>query len=89
MVNQKSSSWRDVVDGGDQDNLCSEHNIFVIQQRSIYLACALQKFVNQVNDNSRWTWKKCLEYSIALMNDIGIEFYTHWRRLAKWHIYWL
>jgi hypothetical protein len=38
MVNQKSSSWRDVVDGGDQDNLCSEHEIFVIRQRSFYLA---------------------------------------------------
>ena len=47
MVNSIAADWRTLVDGGDQDDLCSEHDIFMIRHRSMYLACALQKFVDQ------------------------------------------
>ena len=84
-VNCFASDWRELVDGGDQDDLCSEHEIFLMRHRSMYLACALRKFVSEVTDKSRWTWKLCIEHAIRLMNDIGIETYSHWRPLARWH----
>ena len=34
---------------------------------------------------ARWTWQLCIEHAIKLMNDIGIETYSSWRPLAKWH----
>jgi hypothetical protein len=85
MVNSIAAGWRTLVNGGNQDDLCSEHDIFLIRHQSMYLACAVQKFVDEVCDTSRWTWQKCIEHSIALMNNIGVESYTHWRPLARWH----
>ena len=85
MVNSIAADWRTLVDGGDQDDLCSEHDIFMIRHRSMYLACALRKFVDEVSNTSRWTWQQCIQHSIGLMNDIGVESYSHWRPLARWH----
>jgi hypothetical protein len=84
-INQNPVAWRELVDGGDQDDLCSEHDIFLIRQRSLYLACALNKFVREVTEQSRMTWQLCLEHAIKLLNDIGIETYSSWRVLARWH----
>jgi len=58
-VNSVAADWRALVDGGDQDDLCSEHDVFLIRHRSMYLACALRKFVDEVTDKSRWTsWQQ-------------------------------
>ena len=80
-----ASEWREFVDGGDQDYLCSEYDIFLIQHRSLYLACALRKFVETATMEARWTWHLCIAHAIKLMNDIGIDTYSSWRPLAKWH----
>ncbi|KAI2490954.1 hypothetical protein MHU86_23613 [Fragilaria crotonensis] len=84
-VVNNAAEWRTLVDGCDQDDLCSEHDIFLIRHRSMYLACSLRKFIDEVTETSRWTWQQCIEHSIGLMNDIGVESYTHWRPLARWH----
>ncbi|KAI2493895.1 hypothetical protein MHU86_20622 [Fragilaria crotonensis] len=84
-VNSVASEWREFVDGGDQDDLCSEHDVFLIRHRSMYLACALRKFLDEAATAARWTWQLCIEHAIKLMNDIGIETYSHWRPLARWH----
>jgi hypothetical protein len=55
-VNRFATEWRILVDGGDQDDLCSEHANFQMRHQSMYLACALRKFVNEVTNISRWTW---------------------------------
>ena len=36
------------------------------------------------DQKSRWSWQQCIGHSIAKMNDIGIETYSHWRPLARW-----
>jgi hypothetical protein len=84
-VNSIASDWREFVDGGDRDNLCLEHDVFLIQHRSMYLACALRKLLDKAATAARWTWQRCIEHAIKLMNDIGIETYSHWRPLARWH----
>ena len=83
-VNCVAADWRALVDGCNHDDLCSKQDIFLIRHWSMYLACALQKFVDEVTDKSRWTWQQCIEYSVASMNDIGLETYTHWRPLVRW-----
>ncbi len=47
-VNQKPSYWRSVVEDGDPENTCTAHDIFLIRHHSLYLACALRKFVEEV-----------------------------------------
>jgi hypothetical protein len=80
------ADWTTLVDGCDQDNLCSEHDIFLIRHRSMYLACSsLRTLVDEETKTSRWTWQQCIEHFISLMNNIGVESYTHWRPLARWH----
>ena len=83
--NRVDADCRPLVDGCDRDDFCSEQDLFLIPQPNMYLACVLRKFVDEVSDKSRWTWQQCIEYSVASMNDIGLETYTHWRPLAKWH----
>ena len=43
-VNQNSSNWRLVVEEGDKENACSSNDVFMIQERCIYLVIALHKF---------------------------------------------
>ncbi|KAI2512867.1 hypothetical protein MHU86_1413 [Fragilaria crotonensis] len=53
----------------------------------MYLAIALKQFVLNVTGDLRtqWTWKRCLQYAIQAMNDVGIEFYSSFSTLARWH----
>ena len=82
-----ATEWMALVDGGDPDDLCSEHDIFLLRHRSLYLACALRKFGTEATGDGsrRWTWQLCLEHAIQSMNDIGIKTYSNWRTLARWH----
>ena len=85
-VNCNALAWRLVVDGGDSKRTCSEHDIHMIRQRSLYIAVALRKFVKMVNKSGkRWTWKQCLIHSVKTMNDLGIETFKSWRTLQYWH----
>ena len=51
----------------------------------MYLVIALHKFVNEEQTGMRWTWKKCIMHSISEMNDVGVEVYTNWWPLQRWH----
>lgn len=83
--NKIGSFWRFLIDGQDPDNMCSEYDIFLIRQRSLYLAHALRKFVDEVKSGSRWTWQQSIEHSISAMAEIGLTTYTSWRPLQRWH----
>ena len=63
-VNEAHDNWRNVIDGGDENNTCTAADIFAIRQRSIYLSVALKTFVKQVPNLERWTWQKCTEDAI-------------------------
>jgi hypothetical protein len=84
-VNQNGSNWLLVVDGGDPNNTFREHDIHIIRQRSLYIAVALRKFIAEVCDGARWTWKQCLIYSIKALSRIGLKTYKDWKTLQHWH----
>ncbi len=44
-ANHLSAYWKALIDGGDQENLCSKNDIFIIRTRCLYLTFALCKFV--------------------------------------------
>jgi hypothetical protein len=39
MVNSIAADWRTLVDGGDQDALWSEHDMFMTSQASEHVPC--------------------------------------------------
>ena len=90
-VNRSASNWKNVVDTKNGSTFVkahySESDVFSLIYRSMYLALAVKQFVLNVTGNLRtqWTWKKCLRYSIEAMNDVGIEFYSSFKTLARWH----
>ena len=54
----------------------------------MYLALALSKqFVLNATRGLRiqWTWKCCLNYAIGNMNNVGVEFYSSFATLSRWH----
>jgi hypothetical protein len=88
-VNCAASNWKNVVDtrmGGPFQSHYSESNVFSLRYRSMYLALALKQFVLNVTGDlrSQWTWKR-LHFAIEAMNDVGVEFYSNFSTLSRWH----
>ncbi|KAI2508418.1 hypothetical protein MHU86_5945 [Fragilaria crotonensis] len=89
-VNRNGKTWANVVEPGSWSmETCpySESDIHTLRLRSMYIALALRQFVCHVTGDmkTQWTWKKCLVFAIERMNDVGIEYYTNFRTLARWH----
>jgi hypothetical protein len=89
-VNRAASNWNFIVDrsmGSSKSRYYSEADVFSLRCRSMYLAIALKQFVLNVTGNmkTQWTWKHCLQYAIKVMNDVGIEFYSSFATLSRWH----
>ena len=89
-VNRKGKNWKNVVESGTwSTETCpySESDVLTLRLRSMYLALALRQFVLNMTDDLRtqWTWKRCLLSAIEQMNDIGVEYYSNYRTLARWH----
>jgi hypothetical protein len=65
----------------------TEHDIFFLRLRSLYLAVAIKNYVDRVaiHPAKRWKWEQCIKHSIGALNDMGIEFYSFWRTLQRWH----
>jgi len=94
-VNRSPSNWKTVIDtrstgtidSGSKRHSYSEADAFLLRYRSMYLALALKQFVLNVTDNlkTQWTWKKCLQFAIEAMNDVGVEYYSNFETLRIWH----
>jgi hypothetical protein len=46
-----------------------------------------QFFVLNVTNNlkTQWTWRRCLNWAIEEMNDVGVKYYSSCATLQKWH----
>ena len=94
-VNRSPSQWMTVIDARNTRSVdssskgCSysEADVFSLRYRSMYLALALKQFVLNATDNlkTQWTWKKCLQFAIEAMNDVGVEYYSNFETLRLWH----
>ena len=94
--NRAASNWLELcgwlvdTSTGDQQSLKyypETDVIFSLRFRSMYLAIALKQFVLNVTGNmkTQWTWKRCLQFAINAMNDVGVDFYSSFSTLARWH----
>ena len=89
-VNRNGKNWTKVVEPGTWNvDTCpySESDVFALRLKSMYLVSALRQFVLNMTDDlmTQWTWKSCLLFAIKAMNDVGTEYYSNYRMLARWH----
>ncbi|KAI2493985.1 hypothetical protein MHU86_20559 [Fragilaria crotonensis] len=89
-VNRAARNWNLIIDkstGSSKSHYYSEADVFSLRYRSMYLAIALKQFVLNVTGDisTQWTWKRCLQYAIEEMNDVGVEFYSSFATLSRWH----
>ena len=89
-VNGNGKNWTKVVEPGTWNvDTCPypESDVLTLRLKSMYLVSALRQFVLNVTDDltTQWTWKSCLLFAIEAMNDVGTEYYSNYRTLARWH----
>ena len=89
-VHGNGKNWTEVVEPWTWNvDTCpySESDVFTLQLKRMYLVSVLRQFVLNVTDNltTQRTWKSCLLFGIEAMNDVGSEYYSNYRTLARWH----
>ena len=82
-VSKSPSGWRNVVQGRDKENLCSECDIFVLQNRSIILCLAYRTAIRHMNS---WTWKQCCTEACRQLNELGVVQATKPRSDQDWNV---
>ncbi|KAI2502439.1 hypothetical protein MHU86_12015 [Fragilaria crotonensis] len=82
-VSRTPNGWRNVVQGNDRENLCSESDIFVLQSRSIILCLAYQTAIRHMNS---WTWKQCCSEACRQLNELGVVQATKPRSVQDWNV---
>ena len=83
-VSKTKNGWREVVEGRDADDLCSESDIFALKSRAMIL-CALAYRTAMLHKNL-WTWKQCCSEACRQLNDIGVAQATKPRSVQDWNI---
>jgi hypothetical protein len=89
-MDRNGKIWTNVVVPGSwgvETRPYSESDIHTLRLRTMYIALALRQFVCHVTSDikTQWPWKRCLVFAIERMNDVGIEYSTNLRTLARWH----
>ncbi len=91
-VSCSAMNWKNVIDArctpsSKTKSHYSESDVLSLRYRSMYLALALKQFVLNVTNNlkTQWTWRRCLNWAIEAMNDVGVEYYSSCVTLQKWH----
>ena len=46
LVKRQAHTWRKVVEGGDQENTCTEHDVCLLRHTCMYIGTALKTFVS-------------------------------------------
>lgn len=81
-ANSSESGWRNVIEGGDPDNLCTPSDVFAVRGRSMILCLAYQLAIQNMN---QWTWEQCCTQACSQLNSLGIQQATHHRTVQDWN----
>ena len=82
-VSKSMNGWREVVEGRDADDLCSESDIFALKSRAMILCAAYRTAILHMNS---WTWKQCCSEACRQLNDLGVAQATKPRSVQDWNI---
>ena len=82
-VGKTMNGWREVVEGRDADDLCSEYDIFGLKSRAMILCAAYQTAMLHMNT---WTWKQCCSEACRQLNGLGVAQATKPRSVQDWNL---
>ena len=82
-VSKTPNGWRNVVIGRDEENLCSQSEIFVVRSRSIILCLAYKTAIQHMNS---WTWMQCCSEACRQLNELGVVQATKPRSIQDWNV---
>ncbi|KAI2506316.1 hypothetical protein MHU86_8147 [Fragilaria crotonensis] len=82
-VSKTPNGWRNVVPGRDEENVCSQSEIFVVRSRSIILCLAYQTATRHMNS---WTWAQCCSEACRQLNELGVVQATKPRSVQDWNV---
>jgi hypothetical protein len=86
-VNRYGEGWREVVEQHDKDNLCTEHNIYVVRQRCQVLCLAYLyalQHVDRHDNQKKFVWNVCCSKVSRAVHPLGIEVTS--RTIQNWNI---
>lgn len=85
-VNQTQEGWRNVVEGRDPENKCSEFQIMVIRQRSAILCKAYLLANFHLGCVPRTVeWEQCCQLACDELNECGLTSITSRTTLMRWN----
>jgi hypothetical protein len=73
-----SDGWRDIVEGGDLDNVLSNHQIDCVRERARFILAALLYAKQHMGKHRRrWTFQTCCQAAITDLNRLGMNTTTN------------
>ena len=82
-VISKSDGWRLIVENRDSTNMASEHDIWLLRQKAVFLRRLYQI---AVEEHPTRTWMDCCQEAVSDCNDIGLAATISWKVLSRWHL---
>ena len=86
-ANSTMDGWRDVISGGDPDDLCDETHILRIRQKSQYLCKAYMMALNEMDGAKKFF--NCCEETVVALSGLGLgnpNVPTSAETLRKWNM---
>ncbi len=81
-VHDSQDGWRNILICRDENNFCSKVEIFEICQRAIFLCCAYQIALTDMN---QITWHECCKWACKFLNSLGFRQATFFKTVANWN----
>ena len=74
--------WKNVLEDLDTDDICSQHDVFVVQNKCRYVAVALS---HAMKDMPNRTWKQCCKDAINTLSNVGVDYIKNPETVRLWH----
>jgi hypothetical protein len=82
-VSKTVDGWRDVVEGRDEAEVCTDTEIFNLKSRAMILCAAYRYAILHMNS---WTWEQCCSEACRQLNDLGVTQATKFRSVQDWNV---
>jgi len=82
-----ADGWRNVVEGRDPDNLCSESDVKSVQQHCMLLCQAYIIAIKRLGRGAgKVTWKMCCEEACSILNPLGVVQATNPTSIERYNL---
>ena len=77
-----ATGWKDLLEDSDNDDICSQHDIFVVQNKCRYVSVALSHAMKEMPTRD---WKQCCKDAITTLSNVAIDYIKNPETVQLWH----